>query len=36
MESFLRNEADIVFALQEQTSQLAGTQVHDLLKAGSI
>ncbi len=30
MEIFLQNEADIVFALKEQTKQVAGIQVHDL------
>ncbi len=29
MEKFLRNETDIVFALKEQTRQVAGIQVHD-------
>jgi len=33
MEAFLRNEADIVFALREQTRQLAGTLVHDLFES---
>jgi len=33
MEAFLRNETDIVFALQEQTRQLAGTLVHDLFES---
>ncbi len=30
MESFLANEADVVFALKEQTKQLPGVQVHEL------
>ena len=29
-QSFLRNEADILFALKEQTKQIAGVKVHDL------
>ena len=33
MELFLRNEADIVFALKEQTRQVAGIQVHDLFES---
>ena len=33
MESFLQNEADIVFALKEQTRQVAGVQVHDLFES---
>ncbi|MBE6997541.1 MAG: LysR family transcriptional regulator [Ruminococcaceae bacterium] len=33
MESFLRGEADVVFALQEQTRQLAGTRVHELFES---
>lgn len=33
MESFLRNETDIVFALKEQTRQVAGKQVHDLFES---
>ena len=33
MESFLRGEADVVFALREQTRQLAGTVVHDLFES---
>ena len=33
MESFLQNEADIVFALKEQTKQVAGIQVHDLFES---
>nr|MCR5073302.1 substrate-binding domain-containing protein [Clostridiales bacterium] len=33
MEAFLRNEADIVFALKEQTKQIAGIQVHDLFES---
>ena len=33
MEAFLRGEADVVFALQEQTRQLAGTVVHDLFES---
>lgn len=30
LDGFLRNECDIVFALKEQTKQLAGTIVHEL------
>ncbi len=30
MERFLANEADVVFALKEQTKQLPGVQVHEL------
>ena len=30
MESFLKNEVDVLFALKEQASQLAGTDVHEL------
>ena len=33
MELFLRNEADIVFALKEQTRQVAGIQIHDLFES---
>ena len=33
MESFLQNETDIVFALKEQTKQVAGVQVHDLFES---
>ena len=33
METFLRGEADVVFALREQTRQLAGTDVHDLFES---
>jgi DNA-binding transcriptional LysR family regulator len=33
MDSFLKNESDIVFALEEQTKQLAGTTVHQLFKS---
>jgi len=33
MEVFLQNEADIVFALKEQTRQVAGIQVHDLFES---
>ena len=33
MESFLKNESDILFALEEQTRQLAGVEVHDLFKS---
>jgi len=33
MESFLRNDVDVVFALKEQTRQLAGTLVHDLFES---
>ncbi len=33
MEKFLRNETDIVFALREQTRQVAGIQVHDLFES---
>ncbi len=33
MESFLQNETDIVFALQEQTKQVAGIKVHDLFES---
>jgi len=33
MEAFLQNEADIVFALKEQTKQIAGIQVHDLFES---
>ena len=30
VESFLRSEADVLFALREQTKQIPGIQVHDL------
>ena len=33
MERFLQNEVDIVFALKEQTRQVAGVQVHDLFES---
>lgn len=33
MESFLKNESDILFALEEQTRQLAGVEVHGLFKS---
>ena len=33
MEAFLQNETDIVFALKEQTRQVAGIQVHDLFES---
>ena len=33
MDSFLKNESDVVFALEEQTKQLAGTTVHQLFKS---
>ncbi len=33
MESFLQNETDIVFTLQEQTKQVAGIKVHDLFES---
>ncbi len=33
MESFLRNGADIVFALREQTRQVSGIEVHDLFES---
>ena len=33
MESFLQNEADIVFALKEQTNQVAGIQVNNLFES---
>ena len=33
MERFLQNEADIVFALKEQTKQVAGIQVYDLFES---
>ena len=33
MEAFLQNTADIVFALKEQTRQVAGIQVHDLFES---
>ncbi len=33
MELFLQNETDIVFALQEQTRQVAGIRVHELFES---
>ena len=33
IESFLRNEADILFALKEQTKQIPGIAVHDLFES---
>lgn len=33
MDSFLKNEADILFTLKEHTKQLAGTTVHELFKS---
>ncbi len=33
METFLNGKADIVFALKEQTRQIAGIQVHDLFES---
>ena len=33
MEAFLRNDADIVFALKEQTRQVAGIEIHDLFES---
>ena len=33
MESFLRREADMVFALKEQTRQIPGIRVHDLFES---
>ena len=33
IDSFLKNESDIVFALEEQTKQLAGTNVHKLFES---
>jgi len=33
METFLNNQADIVFALKEQTRQIPGIQVHDLFES---
>ena len=33
MEKFLQNEADIVFALKEQTRRVEGVQVHDLFES---
>ena len=33
MESFLRKEADILFALKEQTRQIPGIRVHDLFES---
>ena len=33
MDSFLKNESDVVFALEERTKQLAGTSVHKLFQS---
>ena len=33
MDGFLKNESDVVFALKEQTKQLAGTIVHELFES---
>jgi len=33
MEAFLQNETDVVFALKEQTRQVAGIDVHDLFES---
>ncbi len=33
IDSFLKNESDVVFALEEQTKQLAGTSVHKLFQS---
>ena len=33
MESFLRNETDILFALREQTKQIPGIHVHELFES---
>ena len=33
MESFLKNEADILFALKEETRQIPGIHVHDLFES---
>ena len=33
IDSFLKNESDVVFALEEQTKQLAGTTVHKLFQS---
>ena len=33
MEAFLQNETDVVFALKEQTRQVAGIEVHDLFES---
>ena len=33
MESFLKKEADVMFALKEQTKQLPGVSVHDLFES---
>lgn len=33
MDSFLKNEADLLFTLKEHTKQLAGTIVHELFKS---
>ncbi|WP_287387950.1 LysR family transcriptional regulator [Lachnospira sp.] len=33
MDSFLKNESDIIFALEEETKQLAGTNIHKLFES---
>ena len=33
IDSFLKNESDVVFALEEQTKQLAGTNIHKLFES---
>ncbi|MBO6214102.1 MAG: LysR family transcriptional regulator [Lachnospiraceae bacterium] len=33
MDSFLKNETDVLFTLKEHTKQLAGTNVHELFKS---
>ncbi len=33
LDSFLKNESDIIFALKEQTKQLAGVTVHELFES---
>ena len=33
VESFLRNETDVLFALKEQTKQIPGISVHDLFES---
>ncbi len=33
LDSFLKNKSDVIFALEEQTKQLAGTTVHKLFKS---
>ncbi len=33
VDTFLKNEADILFALKEQTKQIPGIQVHDLFES---